>query len=588
MHRREIVLTDISELNGFDDELEKLRVHWDAPGISCVALKDNEIIYSHAVGLRDIGKNLPMTPHTIQPIGSCSKSFTSTAVAMLVEDGKLDWDTPVHKMFPKFELKDPTASAKTTLVDMLSHRTGLPRHDAVWMDGEFTYDQIFDYLPHLDFSRDFRTTFQYNNLMYIAAAAIVEEISGVNFRKFVSKRIFKPLKINANMFLQDMLKDKDHTKGYLYLNAERSEVKYDAIAHAEDIAVTGAGTINAGTADIAEWLKFHLNIGTVDGKQLLSPENIKRTHTPVVIGGYSRLDEWVPGQKWIKQSAYALGWHTEIYRGFTRVSHSGHTEGSSTKIYFLPGEGIGVGVMVNEYGNPLTDVIGKIILDKLLKLEPVDWSKIIKPSYDEFLKVIQQTKEKEADLRIADTKPAHLVENYCGNYHNPGYGTFAIISEEGELRAMLGSLKFRLTHYHYDTFQYHYDRQDFRDTLTFYTESSGDIESFTIRLEMQVPPIRFIRLPDEHMSDPEFLGKIVGKYEYYGRPAELVVKGENTLVFMMAGLPPMELIPIRGMRFKPKHSSSKTFTFQEDTNGEIAGFLVSEFGNVIPAKRIKS
>jgi CubicO group peptidase (beta-lactamase class C family) len=175
-------MTEATELYGFDKELERLREHWDAPGIACVALKDNEIVYAYAVGLRDIGKNLPMTPQTIQPIGSCSKSFTSTAVALLVEDGKLEWDTPVHKMFPKFELKDPIASAKTTLIDMLSHRTGLPRHDLVWFNDEFTYNQIFEYLPYLDPSRDFRTTFQYCNLMYIATAALVEEISGMKYR----------------------------------------------------------------------------------------------------------------------------------------------------------------------------------------------------------------------------------------------------------------------------------------------------------------------------------------------------------------------------------------------------------------------
>ena len=580
-------MTEAVELHGFDTELEKLREHWDAPGIACVALKNNEIVYSHAVGLRDIGKNLPMTPQTIQPIGSCSKSFTSTAVALLVDDGKLEWDTPVHKMFPKFELKDPIASAKTNLVDMLSHRTGLPRHDTLWANDEFTYDQIFKYLPHLDLSRDFRTTFQYCNLMYIAAAALVEEISGIKYTDFLKKRIFKPLKLAANTSFSEMMKSKDHTKGYLDIEGVRTEVKYDAISEAEYIAVMGAGSINAATADLAKWLRFHLNRGETDGKQLLSPENLTRTHTPTIVGG-STIDQVIPGQKWIKQGAYALGWLADVYRGFSRIRHGGNTDGSSTQLYFIPDEGIGVGVMVNEYGTPLTGAIAMIVLDKLLKLEPVDWSTYLKPSFDAMKKAYRESKEKEEELRVSDTTPTHPLTEYVGRYHNPGYGVFSILLEGDELKIRYGTRIFPMTHHHYDTFQIYFERYDVRENLTFYTESSGDIESFSIRIEMQVPPIKFTRLPDEHMSDPKFLSRIAGKYEYYGKTVELVIKDENKLVFQIVGAPPMELVPVRGMRFRPKASSSTTFTFQEDDSGEIYGFMASQFGATVPGKKIKS
>ncbi|MFX1604696.1 MAG: serine hydrolase [Promethearchaeota archaeon] len=580
-------MTEAVELEGFDNEIQQLRDHWDAPGVACVALKDNEIVYSHAVGLRDIAKKLPMTPQTIQPIGSCSKSFTSTAVALLVEDGKLEWDTPVHKMFPKFELKDSIASAKTNLVDMLSHRTGLPRHDMVWVNDEFTYDQIFEYLPHLDLSRDFRTTFQYCNLMYIAAAALVEEISGMNYREFMKKRIFKPLKLSVVTTLPEMLKAKNHTKGYYDLEGVRTEVKYDAISEAEAIAATGAGSICAGTADLAKWLRFHLNKGEVDGKQLLSPDNLTRTHTPVIFGGYSAIDQVIPGQKWIKQGAYALGWQTDVYRGFSRALHSGATDGSSTQLYFIPDEGIGVGVMINENGTSLAGVIAKMVLDRLLHLEPVDWSKYLKPRFDAMKTAYRESTKKQEELKVSDTKPSHPLTEYVGRYHHPGYGVLNVSTEGDGLQIKYGTQIFPLIHYHYDTFQINFERYGFRDLLTFYTDSSGDIESFTIRIEIQVPPVKFTRLPDEHMSDPKFLNRLTGKYEYYGQPVELILKDENRLLFKITGASPMELVPVRGMRFRPKASSSTTFTFQEDENGNIYGFVVSEFGTTVPGTRIK-
>jgi len=580
-------MTEAAVLQGFDSELERLREHWDAPGIACFALKDNEIVYEHAVGLRDIGKKLPMTPQTIQPIGSCSKSFTSTAVALLVEDGKLEWDTPVHKMFPKFELKDPIASAKTTLIDMLSHRTGLPRHDIIWANDEFKYDQIFEYLPHLDLSRDFRTTFQYCNLMYIAAAALVEEISGMNYRKFLKKRIFRPLSLSVVTTLPEMLKTEDHTKGYSDIEGVRTEVKYDAISEAEEIAVTGAGSIDAGTTDLAKWLRFHLNKGEVDGKRLLSADNLIRTHTPVILGGYSNIDQVIPGQKWIKQGAYALGWQSDVYRGYSRILHGGNTEGSTTQLYFIPDEGIGVGVMVNEYGATLAGVIANMMLDKLLDLEPADWSSLLKPSFDAMKKAFRESKDKEEELKISDTTPTHPLTEYTGRYHNPGYGVMAIALDEDKLKLQYGTRRFPLTHYHYDTFQVNFERYDIRENLTFYTEASGDVESFTIRIEMQVPPIKFIRQPDEHMRDPKFLSRLTGKYEYYGRMVKMVIKDDNRLVLQITGAPSMELVPVRGMRFRPKASSSATFTFQEDESGEINSFLVSELGATVPGTRVK-
>lgn len=582
----EISMSEVAELEGFDAELEKLREHWDAPGIACVALKDNEIVYQHAVGLRDIGRNLPMTPQTVQPIGSVSKSFTSTAVALLVDDGKLEWDTPVHDQFPKFRLKDPIASAKTTLIDMLSHRTGLPRHDIVWLNDEFTYKQVFEHLPHLDLSRDFRTKFQYCNLMFIAAAALVEEVSGEDYNKFLKRRIFRPLKINAKTSLADFLKCDDYTKGYHEIEGVRTEVEYDEFTMTEAVAATGAGGITAGTADLAQWLRFHLNKGDANGKQLLSAENLKRTHTPAVIGGYSAIDQLIPGQKWIKGGAYALGWQTDVYRGFSRVRHGGNTDGSTAQLYFLPDEGVGVGVMVNEYGAMLAGVVAKMILDRLLNLDPADWSALLKPHFDQFRKAAKEAKQVEEELKISDTSPTHPLEDYVGGYHNPGYGVFKIVLKNDSVILKYGTQQFPLSHYHYDTFQYNFERYDFRDKLTFYTEEGGDVEAFSIRIETEIPPIRFTRLPDEHLTDPEFLNKLIGKYEYYGREVELVLK-DNALLFTIPGAPPIELVPMRGMRFRPKTSSSTTITFQQDEKGEINRFLMSEFGVTVPGKRIK-
>lgn len=581
----EIAKEKNDEVN-YNEMLENLRTQWDVPAISCIAISDNRIVYKGSVGLRDIESKLPMTTKTLQPIGSTTKAFTSTAIAMLVNDGLLEWDTPLQKRYPRFMLKDSVISSKITLVDMLSHRTGLPRHDFVWMDDEFTYDQIFDRLPHLDFTTDLRTSFQYCNLMYITAAALVEEISGEKYKSFLSKRIFKPLKMNAKTSMKAMMECEDYARGYLRISDKKRLVKYDESYEAQYQAATGAGEINASISDVCAWLKFHLNKGSINGKKLLDSESVTKMHTPVIPGGYESIDQWIPDQKWVKQGAYALGWHTDVYRGYSRVRHGGNTDGSSTEMCFLPEYGIGVSAIVNEYGCPLPDAVVNTVLDQLLGLDPIDWSALLKPQFDAMRKAFDQTSVHSEALKIPDTKPSRSLDEYLGNYFHPGYGAHSIIRNENSLKLRIGTQILELTHYHYDTFQVYFERFDARELLTFHSESSGDIESFTIRIEARLPPIRFIRLPDEHLSDPDFLKKMEGRYEFFGREVEISLR-ENVLLFKMPGTSVIELEPVHGMRFRQKGSDVMSITFDSEENGVISGFKVSQLANVIPGKRIK-
>ena len=214
---------------------------WKAPGLAAVVLKDNKVVYSRGFGYRDIENKSEMTKDTIHPIGSCTKSFTSTAIAMLVDEGKLEWNSPVQEFIPRFRLKDPIASSHVTIVDMLSHRTGLPRHDLVWINDEFTYEQILDKLPHLDPSADIRMKFQYCNLMYLAASVIIEELSGMSYNDFITRRIFKPLGMkNSNFSITEMQKTPNYAKPYK-IDYKKEEFHITQCDFVVNDAATGAG-----------------------------------------------------------------------------------------------------------------------------------------------------------------------------------------------------------------------------------------------------------------------------------------------------------------------------------------------------------
>jgi hypothetical protein len=338
---------------------------------------------------------------------------------------------------------------------------------------------------------------------------------------------------------------------------------------------------------MGKWLQLHLNEGEINNTRIVSSDNVKRTHQPVVmISTGSDLDVWVPGQKWIRFQAYALGWINEMYRGHRVVSHEGGIDGSSSRMSFLPDDGIAVGVIVNKSDSFLPMLVTYYVLDRLLGLEVVDWNGLLKPLDDESKKISRESGAKFEELRILNTVPSHPLQDYTGTYYHPGYGQIEIHEKEKYLQAILGGDTCPLTHYHFDTFQFEYRRFDWKELLTFQVDAAGEIVGFTIKLEALVPPLLFERLPDNHMRDSKFLKAFVGKYEMAGVPVEVAFKGEDTITFRLPGQAAKEMIPIRGLRFKLKDSEAVNITFKEDAPGQVSAFLFSQFGEVISGKRV--
>ena len=551
--------------------------------MAVVILKDNDIVYAEGFGYRDVKNRLEMTADTIQPIASCTKAFTSTAIAMLVDEEKLEWDTPLRKFIPTFSLSDPFVTDRVTITDMLSHRTGMPRHDFVWMNDRFTYDQIFNRLPFLELNKDIRQTFQYCNLMYLAASVIIEEVSGLSYNEFVKTRICDPLGMdNANFSITDMQKTSDFANPYKEADGHITECEFIN----NDVA-SGAGCINASIGDMGKWLQFHLNMGKIRENQLVSPANLKKTHDPVmVVSTGSDLDYWMPDQKWIKVSTYALGWAGLMYRGHRVVYHDGGIDGSSSRMVFLPDEGVGVGVIVNKSDSFLPVVVMHCTLDTLLGLEPVDWNSLIKPIEDETKKITAESGAKSQELRIKGTTPTHALQAYAGTYYHPGYGGIDMVCNKEKLTAMLGSTECPLQHYHYNTFQVAYDRFDWKELLTFQIDPHGDVVGFTIKLEALVAPVTFQRLPDERLKDKKFLKIFTGTYEMAGIIIIIALKGD-VITLALPNESPRELVPLRGLRFKIKGSEAATLTFNQDASGVVSEFLFSQAGVVVSAKRVE-
>src|SRR5579885_1593422 len=193
--------TEVSkQLEGIEDFVRRMLEEWKVQGCAVAIIKDGEILLSQGFGLRNTAEGLEVTPETLFPIASCTKAFTATSVALLADEGKLDWDTPVRKYLPSFRLFDSFATERMTPRDLVTHRSGLPRHDLMWYHSTRSRQELFDRLQYLEPSKDFRSLWQYQNLMYMTAGYLAGEVAGQSWEDLVQKRLFDPLGMTSSNF----------------------------------------------------------------------------------------------------------------------------------------------------------------------------------------------------------------------------------------------------------------------------------------------------------------------------------------------------------------------------------------------------
>ncbi|NPE09563.1 MAG: serine hydrolase [Asgard group archaeon] len=474
-------------LEGLDTYLEEAITKRRVPGLGISIVVDDEIIYSKGFGFRDLKKQEKVTKDTIFPIGSTTKSFTSTAISMLVEDGLLEWDKPIKNYCPELKFKDPYINENVTIRDILGHRTGMPGHNFVWFGFEQTLTYM-DKIQYLDTTKPFRTTFQYCNIMYCSTAEIIEKLTGKSYYEFITERILKPLGMKKTFFSREKVK-KEEDYATLYKEEEGEIVESPDI----ELAIgKGSGNINSTAEDMAKFLQFHLNKGKVDGKELVSEGNLVKTHQPATIAGHrSMLDDVYPQEKLIHYESYAHGWICEFYRGFRTNYHAGSYPGCCHIACFLPDLNIGIDILTNTLESFLGHILHYHIIDRLLGLEQIDYLAI-----DETIMNIMKEQGKKGEEaiekeRIKNTKHSHPLKDYIGNYQHPAYSAFEFKLKDGKLLANFGIHTNEAKHYHYDTFEVKLDIFGTSIMITFETNQKGIVHGMKIQTEPALEPAFF-------------------------------------------------------------------------------------------------
>lgn len=564
-------------LDGFDPFVEQAIKDWEVPGLAIAVVKDGEVLYAKGFGKRDVKKDLPVTSKTIFAIGSCTKAFTTFALGTLVDEGKLDWDKPVRTYLPGFRMHDPVATELITPRDLVTHRSGLPRHDMVWYNANLSRKEIVARLPYFESSEPFRAKFQYNNIMFMTAGYLLEQLTGQSWEDAVRRRVFEPLGMTSTNF---SVKDSQNASDYALPYDERDE-EVRAIPF-RDISNAGpAGSINSSVEDMARWVAVHTNRGKFNGKTLIGAPVLADIHAPHMTTG-------IPADRpEIAPAGYALGWFVDAYRGHRRVHHGGNIDGFSAQTFLLPDDGLGIVVLANKDGTGLPDLLVRHASDRLLKLDPIDWYGEGLGKYKKRKAAEKVAKTKKETVRRSGTSPGHSLEEYAGEYTHPGYGTLEIARRDGRLVLSYNGIEAPLQHWHFEVFNALKDEKDpaFEDMKAqFQTSLKGYVDGVALPFETSVKPIVFSKKPDRRLSDPVYLKRFAGEYEVAGQTYNIRVQG-NALVVDAKGQPSLELLPDRDDEFNVKGITGISIRFETDKDGEVSEAAMSLPNGVFSAKR---
>jgi CubicO group peptidase (beta-lactamase class C family) len=415
---------------------------WNVPGAALGIVKDGKVVFLKGYGVRELGKAHPVTPDSVFPIASCTKPFTTLAMAMLVDEGKLKWDDPVRKHVEFFHLSDPLADSQVTFRDLVTHRTGVDGHHLLWYRAPWNLEERIRKVGKLELHKSFRSAFQYQSILFGTAGYAVGKASKTSWEDFVSKRILVPLDMKATSLTTTTVKDQEHASPH----KKNKEGKVEVIPWYEIAEPDPAGSVNSSARDLLKFLRFQLG----NGKPLVSAANLAETHTPQIVirrEGFARImnpDTF--------QLSYGMGWIIQDYRGQLLLLHGGAIDGFRAHFTLVPEARLGIVLLNNLDNSQMNIAVSNTLLDLILDLPFKDWNAYyLKIQREE--EALKKAGPKEFRAKQhKGTKPSRPLEAYTGTYEDPAYGKAQISLENGSLVWKWSTFKLPLEHFHYDTF----------------------------------------------------------------------------------------------------------------------------------------
>ncbi|MCH2112816.1 MAG: beta-lactamase family protein [Planctomycetes bacterium] len=347
---------DVEDFLHLGEILEINRIEHQIPGMAVAVVRGDELVYAQGFGVQATGDTRAVDTETLFGIGSATKAFTATLVCMLEEEGKLEWDDPVIKHLPFFEIPiDAPLGMQATLRDLACHRTGFPRMGPLWAGGKLNSKDILTAATNAEPYSPFRQEFHYNNLMYLALGEATAIASEQSWKGSMQERIIDPLGMKRVFFDWNSATKDPNLAAPHRLPADGSAAVPSEEMHVDSVAP--AGSIISNVEDMSRWLMFQLGQGTIEDELLVSKGQIEETWTPQI--GMGPL-------------SYGLGWMVDSFRGQRHIHHGGNTGGYATMVSMLPDSEWGLVFLSNVAITPLQGKVAAIVWAHLLDAGKTD------------------------------------------------------------------------------------------------------------------------------------------------------------------------------------------------------------------------
>jgi CubicO group peptidase (beta-lactamase class C family) len=464
-----------------NETISKTLTAWNIPG-AAVAVVQGDEVFTHGYGVREAGKPEGVNADTIFAIGSTTKAFTSALVGILVDEGKLQWDDPVVRYLPDFELYNPWVTQNITVRDLLCHRLGLERAQRLYYHRGYDQRELIRRMRYLKPVAGFRTQFHYANQQFGAAGLIIEAVTGKTWDAFLAERVFTPLQMDrsasgydtitdfANFAQPHAVLDETYPAGVRFLG-EQSAIENFKIVHEP------AGSIHTSANDLAQWLKALLNNGT----PLLQPNTFNEITSPQMVMQDMMNSELAP--LYMLQPAtrfwtYGLGWWVMDYRGEKVLMHGGQMPGFNSVVAFFPERKMGLAAAVNVHQTLAHASLFYAISDILLDKQERDWSSEFQMVAQGYMAEVENQVDAFRLTRDPNLLPSNGLESYTGIFSNDLFGEVAVTLEDDSLKLNYGQLSAILEHFKGDTFIAHWNLKGLQDDSII--SFSADTKTMTV------------------------------------------------------------------------------------------------------------
>jgi len=472
----------------FDGYVQRVMQTFTVPGLSVAVVKDGKVILAKGYGVRRMGDAAQVDAQTRFGIASNTKLFTATAIALLVEEGKVQWDRPVIDYLPAFAMSDPYVTRELTVRDLLVHRSGLGlgAGDLLWWPpSTYNRKEIARRIRYIPLATSFRSAYAYDNVLYLVAGELIEAVSGQSWEEFVRRRILVP----AGMADSDVRHSGAAAGGNVAgTHAEVNDTVRPVAPFASD-NTNPAGGIMSGATDMARWMMIQLDSGRVSGgRRLFSPASTKelwREVTPTPIGNPPPAVARTLGHLRANMAGYALGLNVRDYRGRILRQHTGGLPGYLSKVAMIPELRLGVAVLTNQESGAAFESIVYHVLDHYLGAKAPDYPAAFKALNDQGRQRVRDAERKAAIGRDSTSGPSLPLAKYARTYRDPWYGDVTIAQKGKGLTirfehtpALVGDL----LHWQHDTFLARWRDRELRADAyaTFSLEADGSVERLKI------------------------------------------------------------------------------------------------------------